>query len=40
MTKEEMIADIMEKIDSLPPEQQEEVCELIQDALEEMRKEG
>jgi len=39
MDKEAMIKDIMEKINSLPPEQQEELCEIILDALKEMRKE-
>jgi len=38
MDKDAMIKDIMEKIDSLPPEEQEELCEIILDALEEMRK--
>ena len=37
MDKEAMIQDIKDMIESLPPDEQEVLCDLIQDVIEDFR---
>lgn len=37
MDKEEMIQEIMDMITPLPPEEQEVLCDLIRDVIEDLR---